>query len=101
MTYDEAIDSLAGWHGPDSRREDVEIYSFPSDDQIVRLLEISASHPGMGEAWPVRFGKARDFPFISEIILVTPREWSNIQNKRMHLPPGWDLEGARKVWPAA
>ena len=98
-TYEEAAHQLAQRHGTDSRRRDVEIWAFRGHDDVVRLMEISPSHAELGEAWPVGFRPAEDFPFFSQIILVSPREWKKIRDGKMPLPGKWDLGEAERVWP--
>ena len=100
-TYEEAVQSLADWHGTDSRRRDVEIWAFRGDDDVVRLLEISPSHASLGEAWPVGFNRTEDFPFFSQLILVSPQEWQRIESGEMPLPANWDLARKERVWPRA
>jgi hypothetical protein len=103
--YDEAVEILAAWHGSDPRRQDLHIYAFDDDqtkddrDRIVRLLEVSPSHASLGEALPLGFGRGNDFPYLSEIVIIAPREWEKILAKEMPLPAGWFLDKSRQVWP--
>lgn len=108
-TYDHAVRSLAAAHaaGPDP----VEIYSVPDPQQrIVRLIEVSEAFPEGGVERPAPpngvervvpvfpMGPARDFPFRSEIVQITPAEWDAIRQGRLKLNRDWgDLSLARKV----
>jgi len=98
-TYDQAIETLAHWHG-EGGEEDLEIYSFPDPaGQVVQLLEISSAFAQKGQVVPWRMGRSEEFPFPSEVALITHHEWSEIHQGRLGLPEGWDWASKQKVWP--
>jgi hypothetical protein len=100
---------LAAAHvsGPDP----VEIYHLPDPQQrIVRLIEVSASFPegsverpalkgGTERVVPVfAMGPAKDFPFRSEIVQITPTEWDELRHGNLKLNRSWgDLNLVQKV----
>ena len=108
-TYDRAIQVLAAAHaaGPDQ----MEIYSVPDpQQQVVRLIEVSATFPEGGVERPVPpngverivpvfpMGRAKDFPFRSEIVQVTPAEWAQLRQGSLKLNRDWgDLNHAQRV----
>src|ERR1041385_938967 len=98
-TYDEAVQTLARWHGEDNDA-DVSIFSFPDpEEQVVRLIEVSREFPTAGDVRPFTFGRSIEFPFKSSVALVVPEEWEKLQSGQMSLPSGWDIGAARRVWP--
>lgn len=108
-TYAHAVRTLAAAHaaGPDR----VDIYSLPDpQQQIVRLIEVSEAFPeggverrtpsnGFERIVPVfPMGPARDFPFRSEIVQITPAEWDALRQGKLKLNREWgDLSLAQKV----
>lgn len=108
-TYECAVVVLATAHrtGPDQ----VDIYHQPDPRKsVVRLIEVSEAFPeggvdrptpqnGMERVVPVfPMGPARDFPFRSEIVQVTPAEWDQLRQGSLKLNRDWgDLKQARKV----
>jgi hypothetical protein len=106
-TYEAAIHALAAAHADD----DVEIYSVPDpQQQVVRLIEVCSTFPesgvqrqvppnGMERIVPVfPMGAAKDFPFRSEIIQITPQEWEQLRQGKLKLNRNWgDLNQAQKV----
>jgi len=108
-TYDSAVRGLTAAHsaGPD----EVEIYSVPDPhERVVRLIEVSGVFPqgsversalsgGMERIVPVfKMGPAKDFPFSSEVVQVTPDEWMQLREGQLKLNQDWgDLNKARKV----
>jgi hypothetical protein len=108
-TYDRAILVLAAAHA--SGQDQVEIYSMPDpQQQVVRLIEVSAAFPeggverptpanGMERIVPVfPMGPAKDFPFRSEVVQVTPAEWKQLREGKLKLNRDWgDLNRAERV----
>jgi hypothetical protein len=108
-TYDGAVQVLAAAHAAGA--DPVEIYSIPDPQQrIVRLIEVSAAFPEGGVERPAQpnghervvpvfpMGPAKDFPFRSEIVQVTPAEWEQLRQGKLKLNRNWgDLNGAKKV----
>lgn len=108
-SYGQAIRVLAAAHatGPD----EVQIYSVPdSQEQVVRLIEVSESFPESGVDRPApangverivpvfSMGRAKDFPFRSEIVQVTPAEWQQLRQGHLKLNRDWgDLNLAEQV----
>jgi hypothetical protein len=109
-TYEQAVEVLAAAHaaGPDQ----VEIYCVPDPQRrVIRLLEVSEAFPegavdrpvplpqGMERVVPVfPMGPAKDFPFRSEIVQVTPAEWDQLRQGKLKLNRDWgDLNQAQRV----
>jgi hypothetical protein len=98
-TYDEAVALLAQWHGED-QDPSVDIYSYRDpQERVVRLLEVSDGFPASGEAWAVGFGPSSEFPYPSEVILLTPEEYQALLNEALPLPEKWVGLKSEKVWP--
>lgn len=72
---------------------------FPTNQNEIRLLEVSRIAPTTGEILPFRFAadvKHRvEYPSI--VILVSPEEWHQIEAAHLELPKGWDLNTARDL----
>lgn len=101
--YDEAVELLARWHGED-QDPSVTIYAFPDPDQaVVRLVEVSEAFPAgdkvEGKPTTYALGRSKDFPYRSEVVMVTPSEWDQIASGKLKLPEGWRFSECRKVWP--
>ena len=97
--YEDAVDLLAQWHA-EGRADDLEILSFPDPNKrTVRLVEISSEFPDTGDSSPIAMGPSVDFPFPSGVILLSKREWEEVQNGSLSLPEGWNQKDAQKVWP--
>ncbi len=107
--YGDAVRALAEAHA--AGLADVEIYSMlDPHQQIVRLIEISSTFPESGVERPAPpngiervvpvfpMGPAKDFPFRSEIVQITPGEWEQLQQGKLKLNRNWgNLAHARKV----
>ncbi len=99
--YENAISTLARWHG-EGEDPPVDIYSFDDSDErnpVVRLVEVSDGFLTTGEPWPVTFGRSDELPYPSTVILVSTEDWQRVTSGEIQLPPGWDLGKRRKVWP--
>ena len=108
-TYDSAVQALSEAHA--AGLADVEIYSMPDPhQQTVRLIEVSSTFPESGVERPAPpngvervvpvfpMGPAKDFPFRSEIVQVTPGEWDQLRQGKLKLNRNWgDLTHAQKV----
>ncbi len=74
------------------------IIKFFPDENLheVLLLEVSFGTPTVDEILPFRFGPdpANGVDYPSIVILVSPKEWQDIQNGNLNLPNGWDLSRA-------
>ena len=98
--YEEAVRTLARWHG-EGENEPIVIFSVDDPEGgVVRLLEVSDAFPATGEAWPIGFGPSREFPFPSEVIVVTGAEYQAIERGEMPLPERWAGLTRRQVWPS-
>ena len=107
--YQSAVLVLAAAHAAGMER--VEIYSLPDPDEaVVRLIEVSDAFPeggvdrpippdGMERVVPVfPMGRAKDFPFRSEIAQITPAEWDQLRNGKLKLNRNWgNLKQAQKI----
>jgi hypothetical protein len=99
QTYDEAVRTLARWHGEDESPP-VAIFSFDDPEgMVVRLVEVSADFLAKDQLWVVRFGASEEFPFDSAVALATPEEWEQIGQGGRALPDGWRFGEATQVWP--
>jgi hypothetical protein len=108
-SYDCAVRVLAAAHA--CGLDQVEVYHLPDPQQgVVRLIEVSEAFPegsierpapsgGMERVVPVfAMGPARDFPFRSEIVQITPAEWEGLRHGTLKLNRNWgDLNQAQKV----
>ena len=98
-TYEDAIRTLAAWHGED-QYPPVTIYSYDDPEgKTVRLLEVSEGFPVSGEAWPIAFGASDDLPFRSEVIIVAPEDLERIDKGEIAMPADWRGQ-RRTVWSA-
>ena len=93
--------------GPDQ----VDIYWLPDPQRrVVRLIEVSEAFPeggvdrsvppkGLERVVPVfAMGPAKDFPFRSEIVQITPAEWDQLRQGKLKLNLDWgDLNPASRV----
>ena len=108
-TYERAVRVLAAAHA--TGVESVDIYYLPDPQQlVVRLIEVSDTFPeggvdrpalpgGMERVVPVfPLGPARDFPFRSEVVQITPAEWEQLLQGSLKLNRDWgDLKWTKKV----
>lgn len=108
-TYECAVRLLAAAHA--AGLDQVEIYQLPDPEQhVVRLIEVSDAFPEGGVERPAPpngtervvpvfpMGPAKDFPFRSEIVQVTPTEWGELRQGHLKLNRNWgDLNQAQKV----
>jgi len=73
-------------------------FSSPKYDEI-RLLEVSTDSPTTGEILPFHFDEDReggiDDP--SVVILLSPEEWSWVENGTLTLPEGWDASSSQDL----
>jgi hypothetical protein len=101
-TYEEAVETLARWHG-EGDALGLEAFSFDDPERrTVRLLEVNDAFLSMGEAWPVTFGESAEFPFKTSVFLVSREDYEGLRSGRIELPAGWGrLADGQKVWPAA
>ena len=98
-TYEAAAKALARWHG-EGQKPRVTIYLFPDPAQgVVRLLEVSDGFPETGEILPLTIGPTPELPFASTAITVTREEFRQVGTGRLRLPPDWDWDRKRRVWP--
>ncbi len=93
-TYEEAVESLAAWH----QDGNVTIYQMPDPDRkVVRLVEVSDETGDSEEVRPIRMGASVDFPFKTEVLLVSESDWLRISNGEKSLPSGWNFEDLVKT----
>jgi len=97
-TYKEGIDLLAAWHG--GVNNTTSIYSLDDNSEhVIRFVEISPDFSDQDELRPLRMGASHDFPYSSEVLLVSETDWQYVQNGRKTLPSGWDRNALRRIWP--
>src|SRR5579875_3663254 len=95
-SYDEAIRSLAAWHSG----EGIAIYALTDDEkQVVRFIEVSRDFGTSNTLRYVGMGASRDFPFRSEILLVSESDWQRVLDGTLSLPEGWERYPRRLVSP--
>lgn len=98
-TYSEAMAQLIRWQG-ESAPAGAEVYWFPDpSEQSVRIAVISDALLESGKAWALSLGPSAEFPFRSEVMLLTRGEWDRVLGGEMPFPPAWDLASRRRVWP--
>lgn len=97
-TYDEAVLTLADWHG--EGHDGLEIYAFSdSPKNTVQLLEVSSEFPRTDCVNPIVLGASEEFPFRSAVALLSPTDWELVQSGHMSLPEGWEIANMHQVWP--
>jgi hypothetical protein len=97
--YRSAIDALAREHASvDTTIREIWSYDDPAQE-VVRSVEVSDYElpAENGEVFTVRFGRSPDFPFPSEIALLSPEDWNRLQQGALRLPTAWGTVPARKV----
>jgi hypothetical protein len=55
----------------------------------IRLVEVSDAVHYTGEVLPVRFRPKGDITFPSVVVLLSNREWDEVQAGKLALPLGW------------
>ncbi|MBX3316278.1 MAG: hypothetical protein KF902_05380 [Phycisphaeraceae bacterium] len=91
MNYQQAVTELAKSHQQaDQTIAEIWASEDPSGT-VVRLIEVSAVPlpPENGVMSAVRFGASSDFPYPSEIALLSFDDWKRYQSGTLRLPPGW------------
>lgn len=93
-----AVDLAAAHRVADTATGTIKFFPGAAQNEV-RLLEVSATAPTTGEVLPFGFGSdaARGIDYPSVVILVSPAEWKDIQNGKLRLPSGWDLDIAEDL----
>lgn len=74
--------------GRGNRRE-ARVYWFPDPEEgSVRLAVVSDDFLATGSFWPLRLGASVEYPFVSEVGLLTSDEWARVEAGSMPLPAG-------------
>lgn len=99
-SYQDAVAVLAEDHlQVDSSITEVWSFDDPTET-VVRFVEVSDA-PELpsenGTVAAVVFGPSPDFPFRSEIALLTRQDWERVHAGSLRLPKGWELSKARRV----
>jgi hypothetical protein len=98
-SYSDAVRLLTQWQG-ESSPEGSKIFWFPDPQKhTVRLVVVSGDFLASGSVWTLPLGESNDFPFRSEVALLTPDEWRKVEKHKMPLPKGWRFSSRRQVWP--
>ena len=86
--------SLANAHRASDPKTNI-IKLLPDDNEI-RLVEVSDAAPTVGEAIPFRFDAypAKNVDYPSAVILLSQDEWRAVNQGKLPLPSGWDLQTA-------
>ena len=93
-SYEEAVNLLAAWHESE-QGEAVRVLSLPDPNgQTVRFVEVSSDFGDGDQPRPIAMGASKDFPYRSEVILVSEGDWSRLKSG---LPDGWDLDQLKPV----
>ncbi|MBO7621574.1 MAG: hypothetical protein J6T06_13760 [Victivallales bacterium] len=73
---------------------------FPSDNNIIRILEVSSSVASTGTVEEFLFDKDEEngIPYSVSMILLSVDEWKDVQSKKLHLPEDWDLQQAEDLF---
>lgn len=92
-SYLETAQQLANAHRTsDPTTTMVFLLPDPAEEEI-RLVEVSARAPSSGDVFPFRFDARHDLniDYASVIVLLSPREWIDVEAGRLALPSGWNL----------
>jgi hypothetical protein len=114
-TYEEAVRLLAEAH-VEGEEESIRVFLIPDEDEkIVRIIEVSDIFPEAAVQRPVPgvpddapeqlerivpvfpMGPSRDYPYRSEVAMVTEQEWQQLHEHSLKLNRDWDLEQAQEV----
>ena len=82
----------------DRKTRIIKFFPNASPNEIC-LLEVSDAIPYTGEVLPFRFNASpvHKVEYPSTIVLISPREWTEIQASALALPEGWDISSARDM----
>ena len=96
---EEAVELAMAHRRADDHTTTIKLFYNGPQEETVRMLEVTASVPVTGEILPFRFNAdiAHGVPYPSEIILVNPLEWQDVQEGRLELPQGWNIQDARDI----
>lgn len=98
--YRDAIEALARQqHDADSTIREIWSYDDPAGE-VVRIVEVSDYEllpAENGEVFAVRFKSSPDFPYVSELALITPHDWDRLRRGDLRLPAGWSNAAPRRV----
>lgn len=99
-TVSEVAAELAKAHVADDPQT-TDVYFLEGISDEVRLVEVSGSlgNTGPGEVLPFRFQPQPEsgVPYASVVVLLSPAEWTAVENDELKLPDGWDKAKLRKV----
>jgi hypothetical protein len=108
-TYEEAVRILAeahaAVHGPGTeiyRCDDPHSPAESDPPPRVCLLEVHRRFPSArsDQLRATQFGRARDFPFKSAVVLASSTDVDRLRDGTLRLPEGWHFDGDRRVWPS-
>lgn len=99
MSYAVVAQQLAAAHRRDDPATTAILVSAEPARNELRLIEVSAVAPDSGEVFPFAFAPRPDLgvPCRTVVLLLSPREWSLVQQGTLSLPEGWDLSVFRPV----
>jgi hypothetical protein len=65
----------------------------------IRFVEVNEAIAGTADPDPIDFGVDAGTPDEHKLIVldVTPKQWEEIREGTLHLPPGWTLEDAQEI----
>jgi hypothetical protein len=71
----------------------------PLHNQEIHLLEVSSTAPTSGEVLPFRFAPDAEsgVEYPSVVILLSPKEWEEVESGTLSLPEGWSLAEAEDL----
>jgi hypothetical protein len=102
--YREAVDLLAAWQKSDdvnASEPDVTVLSLDDpEEKVVRFVEVSRDFGDLRESEhprPVAMGASDDFPFRSELVLLSKSDWERVRDGKLPLPDGWDTRLLRLI----
>lgn len=72
---------------------------FPSDNNIIKILEVSSSVAPTGTIEEFLFDKdeKNGIPYSVSMILLSDEEWNAVLDKKLLLPDGWNLQYAEDL----
>ena len=72
---------------------------FPSNDDTIKILEVSSSVATSGLVEPFLFDEdnKNGVPYKVSMILLSDEEWNDINNQQLNLPEGWNLKHSQDL----
>jgi hypothetical protein len=75
----QAAEELADSHRQEDPATEEIYFAFDERRDEIQLIEISSSVGESGEVMPFRFSAQDDIPFATVLVLLSPKEWEQLQ----------------------